>query len=236
MVYLEYLRVGIRKREKMDNSERLAPCLSKLANMYMRAKSVVIDAGYGLEIDWQAGIALSDITESDFLREAGWVILSCGMREAVIRNKFSLISAAFFEWKSAAKIVCYKSQCLREAICHFGHEGKIRAIIEVARRVFENGFEGVREAIGSGGIDYIITLPYMGPATAYHFAKNLGLPVAKPDRHLTRMAEAAGYDVPQSLCADIADITGDKISVVDLVLWRFATLERDYVSYLCNSL
>ena len=234
MVYLEYLRVEIRKREKMDNSERLAPCLSKLANMYMRAKSVVIDAGYGSEIDWQAGIALSDITESDFLREAGWVILSCGMREAVIRNKFSLISAAFFEWKSAAKIVHNRTKCLKQALLCFRHEKKIEAIIHVASCVYEMGFHVVRQKIASEGVGYIITFPYMGPATSFHLAKNLGLPVAKPDRHLKRIAKVVGYDSPQALCNDVAHITGDKISVVDLIFWRFATLTTDYLDQFAN--
>jgi len=216
---------------KINNSKRLAFHLKKLANIYMRAKSVVIDAGYGPEIDWQEEIDFSNITESNFLRESGWVIMSCGMREQVVRQKFPHISAAFFNWEGAQKIVINKKRCITEAMFHFGHEGKINAIVHIATHVFDNGFESVRQGIEVGGVDYIMTLPYMGPATSYHFAKNVGLPVAKPDRHLTRISEAAGYSSAQAMCADIAEITGDKIPVIDIVFWRFATLDRDYLYY-----
>ena len=219
----------------MNNSEKLAPHMSKLANVYMGAKSAVIDAGYAPEIDWQECIEFSNVTESDFLRESGWVIMSCGMRETVIRQKFPHISAAFFDWETAEKIVRNKKKCTTQALKHFGHSGKIKAIVHVATHVFENGFESVRQGIEMTGVEYLTQLPYMGPATSNHFAKNIGLPVAKPDRHLTRIAKVAGYSSAQLMCADIAEITGERIPVIDLVFWRFATLDKNYLSYFSNS-
>ena len=32
-----------------------------------------------------------------------------------------------------------------------------------------------------------------------------------------------------SMCRDIAQLIGDKISVVDVVLWRYATLDKNYL-------
>ena len=83
----------------------------------------------------------------------------------------------------------------------------------------------------SEGVEFIQTLPFMGPATSYHLAKNIGLDVVKPDRHLLRMAAAVGYDSPSLLCEDIAASVGDRVSVVDVVLWRFATLNSNYTDY-----
>jgi len=207
----------------------------KLASVYMTVKFSVIEAGYDSEVDWQENTKFENITESYFIKEGAWVILSSGMREIIIRQKFPGISAAFFGWESAEKIVRNKEKCFEEAIQHFGHRKKINAIIQVAKHVLENGFNNVCEAILNESIQYIIKLPYMGPATSYHFAKNIGLPVSKPDRHLRRIAKTIGYSSPQLMCEDIAEVTGEKVSVIDLILWRFATLNRNYLTYFCNS-
>jgi len=191
---------------------------------YLRAKQAVIEAGYSLEIEWQANIAFEEVTERDFLREAAWVVLSSGMREAVVRKKFPLISNAFLEWESAGEITAQSDQCRRDALTCFAHAGKINAIISIAAHVDKHGFSSVHEAIGAKGIPYIMRFPYMGPATSFHFAKNIGLPVVKPDRHLVRMAQSLNYSSPEALCSEISDLIGDKISVVDIVLWRYATL------------
>lgn len=208
---------------------------TRVADIFLRVKADVIEEGFGAEIDWQNQIRFSQVTESDFLREAGWVILSSGMRETVVRQKFPHVSAAFFDWDTAERIVHNDEECTAKALQHFRHSGKIRAIVNVATHVFENGFQAVHHGIEMAGVDYITQFPYMGPATSLHFAKNIGLPVAKPDRHLIRIAEATGYSSAQSMCADIAEITGERIPVIDLVFWRFATLERDYLSYFSNS-
>ena len=71
----------------------------------------------------------------------------------------------------------------------------------------------------------------MGPVTACHLAKNLGLDVVKPDRHLLRIAAVTGYQSPYEMCCDIAKVTSDKLSVIDLVIWRFATIQRQYLDH-----
>lgn len=62
--------------------------------------------------------------------------------------------------------------------------------------------------------------------------KNLGIQVAKPDRHLVRIAQNYGFNDVQKFCSSISEKTNDPVSVVDLVLWRYATLDREYLSNL----
>jgi endonuclease III len=116
----------------------------------------------------------------------------------------------------------------------FGNERKIDSIIKIAEIVYQKGFDEVRNSIEFDGVKFIQLLPYMGPATSYHLAKNLGLSVVKPDRHLLRVARRTGYRSPEDLCQAIAKIVGDKVSVIDLVIWRYATLERDYLQHFCQ--
>jgi hypothetical protein len=52
----------------------------------------------------------------------------------------------------------------------------------------------------------------------------LGLNVAKNDRHLAKIAEHYGFSSAHTLCQAISDTTGEPTSVVDIVLWRFASL------------
>jgi len=200
-----------------------------LVSVYLDAKDYIIAAGYAAEIDWQEERRLSDVTECGFLREAAWVILASGMSEFVVRCKFPLISKAFFNWASANQIVKGRVSCRINALHVFHHERKIDAILRIASLVDNVGFSNVKLDIQHEGLEYIRRLPFMGSVTSFHLAKNLGIDVVKPDRHLVRIAKTTKYDSPQEMCELIASSTGERLSVIDLVIWRFATLNRDYL-------
>lgn len=201
---------------------------NRIIDSYLDAKEAVIQAGFSPEIDWQDQVKFSQVTESDFLRESAWVVLSSGMRESVIRSKFPSVTEAFYSWASAQRIVSNADRCRQRALSVFGHRAKIEAIVTIARRIDGDGFKSVCSRIREEGTDYIRSLPFMGPATSFHLAKNLGLDVVKPDRHLVRVAAAAGFECPKRLCEEISRLVGDRVSVVDLVIWRFATLNPRY--------
>lgn len=202
-----------------------------MAKKYLAAKELVITEGYEGEIYWQDKVRLTQTTESDFLRESAWVVLSSGMRETVIRRKFLAISAAFHFWHSADRISMNSDACRTQALGFFRHRGKIEAIVTIAEKISRYGFKDFRKQLETQGVEFLRSLPFIGPATSYHLAKNLGLDVVKPDRHLLRLAAATGYPTPHKLCQDISEEVGERLAVVDLVLWRFATLKRDYVSF-----
>lgn len=83
---------------------------------------------------------------------------------------------------------------------------------------------------------FLQTFDFIGPVTSFHLAKNLGLEVVKLDCHLVRMASVARCSCPEELCRITAEITGDKLSVVDLVLWRYATLDPSWDALLTSEL
>ncbi|MBZ5514739.1 MAG: hypothetical protein LAN62_07825 [Acidobacteriia bacterium] len=200
-----------------------------LAKAYIHAKMSVLSAGYADEVAWQRTVSLASLTESDLLRETAWVILSAGMRESIVRRKFPEISSSFFEWESARKIAESANACCLSALRHFNHSGKIRAIAEVAQQISSEGFQSVRLNIAADPINSLRQFPYIGPVTAFHLAKNIGISVAKADRHLSRLALGAGYDDVHAFCRSISEFVGDNVEVVDIVLWRFATLSKTYL-------
>lgn len=215
----------------MNNAARTRLSNINLVDAYLTARETIVSLGYGFEIDWQEKIKFANVSEAVFLRESAWVILSAGMRESVVRLKFKPITAAFMNWESAATIAKLRRRCEARAIGIFAHVGKIRAICAAAERVAAEGFSTIKRLISSKGIDYLETFDFIGPVTRYHLAKNIGMDVVKPDRHLVRMAAAAAFANPADLCGAIADATGDRTSVIDLVLWRFATVQPDYLDW-----
>ena len=203
------------------------PCV---VSTYLYVKDAVVDQGYAWEMDWQEERSLDRIGESEFLSEAAWTVLSSGFRESIVRKLFVPISSAFLHWQSATLIQSERAVCRRSALQVFNNQRKIDAILDIAELVADSGFETIRHRIQQEDIGFLQTLPYVGSITVFHLAKNLGLPVIKPDRHLQRIADATGFHSPQDLCEMISNYVGEPIQVVDVVLWRYATLFSDYAT------
>ena len=208
----------------------------RIVDFYLLAKGIVLDEGFQEEISWQTTVRLTEIDETAFLKEAAWVVLSSGMREAIVRKKFPALSRAFYQWTSAHKINEKARECRQGALAIFSHAKKIDAIIEIARRVNHGGFDSFKRRVDTDGVAFLQTLPYIGPATSLHLAKNIGADVVKPDRHLLRISSLAGFDNPTDFCKTISSAVGDRLSVVDLVVWRYATLNPGYLDFLTTYL
>lgn len=210
------------------------PHVSALARAYLLAKQRVIAAGFESEIAWQEAVRLDDVDAVTFVREAAWVVLCAGMRESIVRARFERISHAFELW-DPGHITRNSRRCCRRAREVFNHRRKIDAIVRIANQVVALGMEQIVEGIECEGPAFLTRFPYIGTVTCFHLAKNLGVQVAKPDRHLERMAAALGYAGASSLCGVISDALDEPIAVVDLVMWRFATIDEQYLAWLRDS-
>lgn len=204
--------------------------IEKLIDSYLKAKNEVCLAGYIEEIEWQKKVSVSSLNETSFLQEATWVILNSGMRESVIRSHFPKISKAFEYWVSADYILKNQNNIQVKTLSIFNHKGKIEAVFSIAKKIKEIGFLNFKNELLASPIEFLSKLPYMGPATSRHLAKNLGIDYSKPDRHLNRIAKVAGFKDTEELCLTINEYTSDSISEIDIVLWRFATINSKYQS------
>jgi hypothetical protein len=201
------------------------------------ARAAVVTAGHQEEIGWQAGVQLADVTEQAFLREHAFVVANSGMRASVIAGLWPRLREAFDDWQSTASLVNDPAAARERALLVLGNRAKIGAILACAEHVAVDGWTSIRRALVSmedkpvAAVEYLGTFPYMGPTIRYHLAKNIGVQVAKPDRHLVRIAEHFGERDVQAFCRRIAEATGDTVPVVDYVLWRFAATVRpgDYL-------
>lgn len=182
-----------------------------LIEFYNHAKQEVIKAGFKKEIDFVERRKFSDIKPLDFLQEYVYVVINSGMKNQVADGIYRR-----YREKGSSVV---------------GHPGKRKAIIK-AQLHYRYWFAELKQC-GSiiEKLNYLVTLPWIGPITAFHLARNLGIDVAKPDRHLLRIAQHFGYDknqvnlgYVQMMCKDIAKKTGDRIGTADIVLWRFSVL------------
>jgi hypothetical protein len=197
------------------------PDVAGALRMYGTAVDYVRMAGLESEIAWQRDACPEEVSESSFLREAAWVVLCSGFREAIVRRIFNYVSLCYCDWESAAAISEAGSACVFSASAVFGHKAKLNALVDIARCIEREGFAAVKAGILCDPIDTLRKLPFIGPVTVWHLAKNLGFDAAKPDRHLVRIAEYYGFDHPHAFCSAIAQVSGEPIKVVDLVVWRF---------------
>ncbi len=173
------------------------------------------------EVKWQRNLQFASFTETDLLRETAWVVLCSGFSERIIRERFGYVSLCFCDWESAEAIVEADPICRICARSAFRNERKLAAILDIARRVYAEGFDAVRESIERDPITEFRKFPQIGPITTWHLAKNLGLDVVKPDRHLSRLAKKFGFKDAFEVCREISRVTGEPRSVVDVVMWRY---------------
>ena len=169
--------------------------------LFARIDRAVRKAGYSAAIEWSENIR-PPANASQFAAEAIYVICNSGMSNKVAVPIFERCMLALRQGRSATLV--------------FGHPGKAAAIDSIwkHRRAL---FRKHREA--EDLIAFCASLPWIGPVTSRHLAKNLGADVAKPDVHLNRLAAPSG-ETAQELCDRLARETGYRSATVDLILWR----------------
>ncbi len=171
---------------------------------FTELKQRVIDAGFSDEITWAENIKCRH--SSDFFAEFVWVVVSSGMKNQIAEKIYKRVMAALVDRVPINTV--------------FRHEGKVKAINHVLANLKELYFEYL---MADDKLTWLEGLPYIGSITKYHLAKNLGLDIAKPDRHLVRISNEYNTTV-QELCLKLAQETKSKVAVIDQVIWRAANL------------
>ena len=182
--------------------------MENIISFFYSAYEYVIDAGYEHEIEWCMRIKFETITIDDFFSEYVWVVLNAGMREQAARSIFR----KYMETMDT-NVIRHKDK--RKAIEH---------VLDNCRMYYDQLLRS------DDKIEWFTTLPWIGPITKYHLARNLGIDTVKPDRHLIRLAERFGYETPLEMCEDVQKEVNERLGVIDVVLWRYCNLQPNYLS------
>lgn len=173
---------------------------------YLTLKRAIIARGYAEMIEWSEG--LKPVADPDlFWEEYAWVVLNSGMKEQIARQIWEKVRPAVRNGFGAGSVFGYKAKARGIDLVYAGRLALLRTY---------------RKTPDAEKMAWLQTLPFIGPITVYHLAKNYGFDCAKPDRHLVRIAGAEGT---HALCARLARETGDRIATVDVVIWRAANLK-----------
>lgn len=175
-----------------------------LEKYYLDAYTFVKEAGYEDEIMWVDGRHFKDITPDYFFREYVFVVCNSGMRNQVAQKIFD----NFMEDLDFNKIP------------HGGKRKGIEGLYKNYKGIF------ITLSYKEDKIEFLETLPWIGPITKYHLARNLGIDCCKPDRHLVRLAEQFKFKDPNEMCDHLAKKFGERIGTIDVVLWRHENLTR----------
>jgi len=178
-----------------------------ILKFYYQAYDTVIESGYGDEIDYIDTIKPIEKHDAHaFFLEYVWVVLNAGMKEQIARGIYERYIKDF-------------------DISTIRHPTKKKAVTSMIDN-YQKKFTKLIES--NNKVDYLETLPWIGPITKYHLARNIGIDTVKPDRHLVRLAEMFEFGSPMEMCKYIQKDNGTKLGTIDVVLWRYCNLHPAY--------
>ena len=188
-----------------------------IIEFYHKARLFVIKEGFSDEIKWCRERYFKNIDKKEFAFEYTFAVLaSSGLREQVVRKNYNKFLDAAKEGKSPFATV--NNQRQRNALIHVWSDlDKIFKTLKL-------------QVMDEEKIEYLDTLPQIGPKAKYHLARNLGIDCVKPDRHMERLAENFHYPTPLAMCKDIQRqlIEQERVGVIDVILWRYCNLTGEF--------
>ena len=190
--------------------------LDYLKQLYETAKKEVLNSKYAWEVNLVEKRVFEEQTPKDFLIEYVFVVCNSGMRNQVAEKIFE--------------------RYMEQGIVAIKHPLKKKAILE-AEQDYKKWFETLKiRKQHHTELDFLGSLPHIGKITKYHLARNLGFDVAKPDRHMQKLAELFGYVDPNHMCIDLHMFTGGeyRVGTIDVILWRFCNLNPNYLEMIKN--
>ena len=168
---------------------------------FRKLEAALRKAGQGPAIEWSENVQPPTKAE-EFAAEAIYVICNSGLSNKVAAPMAVRCLAALAAGGSSSMV--------------FGHPGKSAAIDSIWQQR-EALFE--RYCRENDKVALLSELPWIGPVTKYHLAKNLGADTAKPDVHLERLARRE-RTTTHELCQRLARQTGYRVATIDTILWR----------------
>ncbi|MDD5454173.1 MAG: hypothetical protein PHW62_01555 [Candidatus Ratteibacteria bacterium] len=178
----------------------------EIIGFYADAREYVIKAGFEWEIKAVQTRYFKDMDSIGFLEAYVYCVFNVGMKNQIAEKMYETFCKSGCDLKSIGHP--YKRDAIGKAIDKFGEwwASLLNCSTDMER------------------VEFLDTLPMIGEITKYHLARNLGMDVAKPDRHLVRLMKKFEFNDVQKMCRYVADITGDRIGTVDVVMWRAMNL------------
>lgn len=199
---------------------------TKAASFYRKALAY-INENHPDELKWVRNLSPDTFQKMDvqgFPWEYCWVVYASGFRVSTVAKKFDALMSAFHEF-NLEKLNKMKS--VKAALAVINNQRKAAGFLKGAKSIHQEGFLGFKDRLKDNAPTVLQELPYIGPTTWRHLARNIGLmDVSKDDVHLKRLMKAFNAPSVDALTSYLATTFQESEGVVDLVLWRSAQITK----------
>jgi len=202
------------------------PDLNEGPQAYFNKAWKFVQKFYPEAIDLCRSVRFEDVDPDFFFREYVWVVHATGFSAKVVGRLIPRLLGAYGVYDDLAD---------KDFDAAFEEIGKVCNNRQKAKAVWRTA-QLMQSEIGlcqDGWNEFkqkwlsspkkLKELPYIGPITCFHLARNIGLlEYVKPDLHLVRMAEHWGFSDCIKMCEAVRP-EGMPLGIVDLILWFSAS-------------
>jgi hypothetical protein len=194
---------------------------------------------YKAEVERVRKLRFEDCTPDQFWSEYIWCVYVSGFNSKVIAQKHPALRDAYGDWRN---IGSYEAIWM-EVKPVIANERKCKAVhgvgVDMSKAWYwaeeakaePNAWWLKWRSVRCANLELIQGLPFMGPVTSHHLARNLGLDTVKPDLHLNRLANLYQFYTTEAMCRYIAinrpvrvsPLRRERLGVIDLILWYGAS-------------
>lgn len=203
----------------------------------MQNETILADVQRARTLDFQ------DITDQDFIKQCAWAIYGAAFSYRTLAKHWDALQDAYLHW-DVHKITAQPTTVRETALRSINNGRKANAILTIASCLEKRGWDEVKGTLqdlflydqqgnpieSAALIDWLDRLPNVGPVLATYIAKNIGVSAIKPDIWMIRLSKHLGYSPDKSgvdaMALDFQLICGEKINVIDTVLWNWAMVPQ----------
>lgn len=168
------------------------------------------------ELGHYRSVRIEDLEPRRFWSEYVWCVYTSGFNAKVLTPKFDGIMNAYGPWDSNVP-----SDWMWQRVSRLlANTRKFEAVVRTKKLMQSLGWGDFRTLYCSS-IDALASLPFVGPITKFHLARNCGLDAVKEDIHLVRVADKFEFVNATAMCYFLAGLSDERPGVVDFVIWSF---------------
>jgi len=172
---------------------------------YMLLRAEIERLGYAKEILYLENIGERKLGPSELVCEYALVVISGGMNAPITDSL----------WKEKVVRVLKSRGSFHELLRHEGKAEAIRQCWEERVTLFQMFKEVRHDAVRA--VKFCHSLPWIGNATKYILAQNIGIDCAKPNIGFVRLGRNF-VELPDNTCSHLANESGDRVATVGFVL------------------
>lgn len=192
------------------------PPLTSVEDYYKFGRNFVAEC-YETEYEYIRNIKFDEVGPDHFWREYIWCVYVSGFSSKVVARIHPDLMKAYGSYDYN---VLHDTWNLVSKINR--NRAKFNAIIKTAQLINFLGWHTFKSKYLCNADD-IKQLGFMGPVTSMHLARNIGLDAVKPDLHLVRLSNHFGFGDPFQMCELLSGLSGERVGLVDLVLFYTAS-------------